>query len=265
MARLDYPDYLRHLRGESRRFRDVLAGCASDARVPGCPEWTAGDLLWHLAEVQWFWGTIIRTRPLGPDAAAEEPERPKSYDGLLEAFDTYSAALIGALEEADPAEQAWSWSTEQTVGFTFRRQAHEALIHRVDAELATGTTSDIDPALAGDGIDEVLRVMHGSRPSWAAFERGGGLVRIETTDTGDSWTVALGRVTGTDPESGKAHDEPSVVVLDDDAAQPDATVRGSAADLDCWLWGRLAAEHVERTGDEQVLARLQSVVDVGID
>ena len=78
MARLDYPDYLRHLRSESRRFRDVLAGCASDALVPGCPAWTAADLLWHLAEVQWFWGTIIRTRPLRPHPAAAEPERPKS-------------------------------------------------------------------------------------------------------------------------------------------------------------------------------------------
>ena len=29
---------------------------------------------------------------------------------------TYSAALVAALEAADPAEEAWTWSTEQTVG-----------------------------------------------------------------------------------------------------------------------------------------------------
>ena len=39
---------------------------------------------------------------------------------------------------ADPAEPAWTWSAEQTVGFTLRRQAHEALIHRLDAEQTAG-------------------------------------------------------------------------------------------------------------------------------
>ena len=50
MARLDFPDYLEHIRSESRRFREVLSTCDPDARVPGCPEWNAADLLWHLAE-----------------------------------------------------------------------------------------------------------------------------------------------------------------------------------------------------------------------
>ena len=54
-------------------------------------------------------------------------------------------------------------------------------------------------------------------------------------------------------------------MLDDAPAEADATVRGPAADLDCWLWGRLAADRVERTGDDQALAHLQSVVDRGID
>jgi uncharacterized protein (TIGR03083 family) len=259
-------DYLAHLARESDRFADVLLEADPMRPVPSCPDWTTVDLFWHLTEVQWFWGAVVRERVDDPATlSAARPERPSDLGSLGHVYATVSAGLEDALESAPPETPVWTWAADKTVGFVRRRQAHEALIHRVDAELATGTTSDIDPALAGDGIDEVLRVMHGSRPSWAEFERGGGLVRIETTDTGDSWTVALGRVTGTDPESGKAHDEPSVVVLDDDAAQPDATVRGSAADLDCWLWGRLAAEHVERTGDEQVLARLQSVVDVGID
>jgi hypothetical protein len=77
--------------------------------------------------------------------------------------------------------------------------------------------------------------------------------------------VRLGRVSGTDPESGTPYDEPSLVVLDDAPAEVDATVRGPAADLDCWLWGRLAADRVERAGDEETLSHLQSVIDQGID
>ena len=52
------------------------------------------------------------------------------------------------LEAADPAEEAWNWSDDHTVGFILRRQAHEALVHRVDAELAAGDRTDLDPLLA---------------------------------------------------------------------------------------------------------------------
>lgn len=83
MARLDFPDYLEHIRSESRRFRDVLSTCDPEARVPGCPEWNAADLLWHLAEVQWFWAKVVRTRPLGPDEDDPGPDRPTNYDSTL--------------------------------------------------------------------------------------------------------------------------------------------------------------------------------------
>ena len=96
--------------------------------------------------MQGFWATIVRTRPRpgGPDAP--EPERPASYDALLAAFDAAHAALVAELEAADPADEAWTWSREQTVGFTIRRQAHEALIHRLDAEQAAGTRHAAGPA-----------------------------------------------------------------------------------------------------------------------
>jgi uncharacterized protein (TIGR03083 family) len=261
MARLDYPDYLRHLRGESRRFRDVLAGCASDARVPGCPEWTAGDLLWHLAEVQWFWGTIIRTRPLGPDAAAEEPERPKSYDGLLEAFDTYSAALIGALEEADPAEQAWSWSTEQTVGFTFRRQAHEALIHRLDAEQTADHGTPLDPVLAADGVDECLDVMYGGAPPWGQFAPLPHFVQVELSDRDESVWVQIGRFTGTDPSDQVEYDDDDIRVVPDPGTAPDVVVHGPAASLDAWLWRRGDDRDLRISGDRNVYDHFRKAVE----
>ena len=93
--------YLDHIRTESRRFRDVLAECDPAARVPGCPDWDAADLLFHLAGVQQFWSTIIRQRPEGPEKL-EDPARPETYDGLLAFFDESSAALVSALEAADP-------------------------------------------------------------------------------------------------------------------------------------------------------------------
>lgn len=258
-------DYLVHLAHESDRFADVLLDADPMRPVPSCPDWTTVDLFWHLTEVQWFWGTVVRERVDDPAALrATRPERPTDLDSLGHVYATVSAGLEDALSAVPAETPVWTWSDDKTVGFIRRRQAHEALIHRVDAELATGQVTHVDAGLATDGIDEVLRVMHGRVPGGAGFDRDGTAVRIATTDTGATWTIALGRRTGTHPESGRSYDEAGIVV-DDAAAEPQATVRGTAADLDCWLWGRLAADRVERTGDDDVLARLQSVIDRGID
>src|SRR5689334_22834671 len=164
MARLDFSTYLDHIRAESRRFHDVLADCDPAAPVPSCPEWTATDLLWHLVCVQDWWSWCIENRPKSPHTDGyEEPERPASYGDMLEQHAATFGRLVSALEQADPKEEAYTWKDdEQTVGFTYRRQAHEALIHRVDAELAAGVEiAEIDARLAADGVDEVLAVMYG--------------------------------------------------------------------------------------------------------
>ena len=59
-------DYLGHLARESARFAHAVSMAAPDAPVPPCPAWNADDLLWHLGEVQWFWGTIVRQRASTP-------------------------------------------------------------------------------------------------------------------------------------------------------------------------------------------------------
>jgi uncharacterized protein (TIGR03083 family) len=259
-------DYLAHLARDSDRFADLLLTADPMQPVPSCPDWTTVDLFWHLTEVQWFWGTMVRERADDPGAlSTPRPERPSDLGSLGHTYATVSAALEDALASLSPETPVWTWSDDKTAGFVRRRQAHEALIHRVDAELATGQSSEIDPGLATDGIDEVLVVMYGHVPSWATFERDGGTVRIETTDTGATWTVDLGRVSGTDPESGESHDERGLVVLGGEDPKADAVVRGTAGDLDCWLWNRLAAEHVERSGDEKTLAAMQAVLEQGID
>jgi uncharacterized protein (TIGR03083 family) len=259
-------DYVEHLVHDSDRFAEVLLAADPMQPVPSCPDWTTIDLFWHLTEVQWFWGTVVRERAEDPySLTAPQPVRPTDLDSLGHVYATVSAGLEEVLREVPPETPVWTWADDKTVGFVRRRQAHEALIHRVDAELTAGRRSEIDPALATDGIDEALRIMHGGVPAWGTFEPEGARVRIETSDTGAGWTVTLGRFTGTDPDSGETYDEVLLDVDDSDETGVDATVRGTAADLDCWLWGRLAAEHVERKGDDTALARLQSVIGRGID
>ena len=265
MTTLAFPDYLEHLRAESRRFRDVLASCDPAARVPGCPDWDAADLLWHLAGVQWFWSTTIRTRPAPPSEDDEGPQRPETYDGLLAAFDTYSADLVEALEQADPAEPSWTWSDDKTVGFSFRRQAHEALIHRLDAEQAAGQETALDSRLAADGVAEVLGVMYGGVPSWGEFASSGKRVRLDCTDTGDSPWVEIGQFTGTDPDEGKAYDEIALEPVADPGEEPDLVIAGPAGPLDAWLWKRGTDEQVQVAGDDDVLRRFREAVSHPID
>ncbi|MDN4175448.1 maleylpyruvate isomerase family mycothiol-dependent enzyme [Nocardioides sp. SOB77] len=263
---LPYPVYLDHIRTESRRFRDVLAGCDPAARVPACPDWSAGDLLWHLTEVQWFWARTVRTRPAPPAEDVAGPERPATYDGLLAAFDEHSAALVAELEAAGPDAEAWHWAPVQTVGTSYRRQAHEALIHRLDAEQAAGAVTALDPALAADGVLELVDVMYGGEaPPWGRIEPSEHLVRIDLLDRDASIWVRPGTFLGTEPESGKCYDVPHVQVVDGLGTEPSAVVAGTAADLDAWLWNRRDDRGITVSGDPAAYDAFRAAVSQPLD
>ena len=258
-------DYLTHLGAESRRFVEVLADAPADAAVPSCPEWKADDLLWHLAEVQWFWATVVREAVSDP-SAIQHPARPGDRAELLAFFQSASADLQKTLAETDPTATRWTWSREQTAAFVRRRQAHEALIHRVDAELTADVArAPMDPVLCTDGIEEALRIMYGGCPDWGTITpEEGSTLRIATQDTSTSWLITMAQFTGTDPD-GTSYDEPDIAVAETDDGRPaKATVTGNAADLDCWLWGRPTLGVPERSGDEHIHARFQKILDQGI-
>ncbi|MEO6144433.1 MAG: maleylpyruvate isomerase family mycothiol-dependent enzyme [Dermatophilaceae bacterium] len=266
-------DYLAHLSRESARFVEILAQVPPGTRVPSCPDWDADDLLWHLAEVQWFWGSIVgRGLTRGEDVEAlDNGGRPSEREGLLAYFASATADLHGSLSEASPQTPAWTWSDEQTIGFIRRRQAHEALIHRLDAELTAGERTAMDPDLATDGIDEVLHLMYGGTQPWGQFTPDPTqTVAVHTTDTDRSWLVTLGQFNGTGLD-GRTYDEPDLAVASsDDAATdtgepPAASVRGVAADLDCWLWHRPPLGELERGGDPLVLDRFDQTIAAGIN
>lgn len=264
MTRLEPSTYLDFIRSESARFREVLADADPAARVPTCPDWDVADLLWHLTTVQHGWEWVIANRPAVPE---DDPplERPQGHAALLALFDERSAAFLATLGAADPAEEAWSWSTDHTVGFTYRRQAHEALIHRLDAELAVGSVTDLDARLAGDGVQEALAVMFGGCPPWGTFTPGEGLLRVDLVDTDQHVWVRLGRFTGTDPDDGQTCDEPDISVVTDPGVEPDAVVAGPAGALDAWLWHRGDDADIRVAGDRGVFDRFRTIIDQPID
>jgi uncharacterized protein (TIGR03083 family) len=259
-------DYLRHISDESARLRTALRAAAPDAPVPTCPGWDAADLVWHLAEVQSFWTRILQQRCSSPEQlTGDDPVRPERYDDLLELAEQWSTQLTKALRETPPETPVWTWAEDQSAGFVLRRQAHEALIHRVDAECTIDDRSALDPDLATDGVEEALRIMFAGAPAGAELSVDElATVRLRTTDTAASWLVTLAQFTGTGDEDG-ADSGPTLVVAEHDHDLPTAaSVSAAAGDLDCWLWGRPPSGSVELSGDVKVLAGLRSVVDTGI-
>ena len=262
MTLLSPESYLEHIRVESARFRDVLADCDPAARVPTCPDWSAEDLLWHLAHVQRFWAGIVVDRPVEKDES-DQPERPAAYADVLAAFDEWSAALVGALDGVDTKEEAWTWSEDHTVGFILRRQAHEALIHRLDAEQTAGVEpADVDANLAADGVAEMIGVMFGGCPPWGSWEPLPHYARLDCTDTGDELWAQFGLFSGTDPDSGEvisAEEDFHLVEAPDDV-EPDVVIDGSAAALDAWLWHRGDDTGLSIAGDRSILDRFRAIV-----
>lgn len=213
-----------------RRFTIALADLAHDAdletQVPTCPDWSLGDLVWHLTKVQDFWTHVIINRPGSPESHQHSP-RP-SDNQLVANLRNATLGLDAALESCAADEPAWSWAAEQTVGFTLRRQTHEALVHCVDGFLAVGEPlPDVSPELAADGIDEIVTVM--LEPTEDADVD---TVTLHATDTGDRWTITAGH--------------------------GDATIAGSAVDLYLWLWGRCRSGQLEISGAVEEAAALRS-------
>ena len=200
-------DFTTDVERESKRLHDVISTADLERPVPSCPGWTLADLTWHIAEVQEFWAQIAGRLLESPDDV-DRVERPADQE-LADLLRTQSTNLVDALRARRPDDACWSWFDEgRTVGWVARRQAHEALIHRVDAELGAGIDiADIGPELAADGIDELLTIFLDASdiPDWSQFTADGRSCLIDTTDTGDRWQVSLGRFHGTSPTLSLIH------------------------------------------------------------
>lgn len=259
---MEHPAYLIAIREQSERFLEVLAGVPGDAPVPSCDGWTAADLLWHLAEVQHLWAAVAA-------GATEDdvvpPDRPDDGAALRTLVARAGTDLLGALGDRDPADECWSWHPEgRSIAWVARRQAHEALIHRVDAELTAGV--DVRPPsaeLALDGIDEVLDVFLNGVPEWGTFTPDGARVLITSSNLPGRWGLGLGRFAGTHPDSARTYDLDAVrVTRVPDGADPgpaDAEITGHAWDLDRWLWGRGSSDELEVTGRADLADRVRAL------
>lgn len=232
---LDWEAYLSGLRRDAARLLEV-GRRGLDPPVPSCPGWTVADVVSHTATVYLHKVETIR------GGAAPQDWPPADFAGRepLSFFAEAIQELWDELMARDPDEvcATW-WPPDQTVGFWYRRMAHETAVHRVDAELAHDVVTPVDEALAVDGVDEVLRVMLAG--SWADDDPPTPNpvdARVRVSSGGRSWTATLSAQL--------------VRVTEADAADVAVEVAGAPDDVCLWLWGRRGDEALAVTGDREV-------------
>jgi uncharacterized protein (TIGR03083 family) len=236
---LTHDRYVASVRADADRIAE-LAGAALDAPVPSCPGWTVRAAVEHTAEVFRHKAACIRDRAF-PDPWPP----PRDPTPTVELFERARDELLGELAGHDPHDPAetWWWD-DRTVGFWARRMAHEAAIHRLDVELATGDVSAVDADLAADGIDEVLRrFLTGDWSDDPVPDRAGSVVAVRCGDR--TWRVVL---------------EPRAVVASVvrwESPPADATVVGRPEELYRWAWGRGPGDGLAVEGDATLLPVLR--------
>jgi uncharacterized protein (TIGR03083 family) len=251
---MNWQSYLDAIRRESADLA-AAAALGLDPAVPSCPGWTVRDVVGHTGAVQRQKEQIVRERWIdGGPGLADPPD-----SGLVAWFQAGSELLVETLANTDPSTPIHSWHpADQTAGFWYRRMAHETAIHRVDAELGHSIVNPVEPILAADGIDEILTVMMEGYPEWATPTSTRELLRIKCTDQPGSWSLGFITWSGVGPESGTEYrDEPGIVF--EEAAKPTAVLRGTAGDLDLFLWGRGPREALMTEGDLALIDKLRAI------
>lgn len=244
-------DYLTACAAAASEVVDTIPSCDMDAVVPACPGWTAYDLVRHLGNIHGWAATIVETRR----NAAKQDDAPASRRPRTVArwYAAKAEDLLTVLRETSAEAECWTFSARHSqVGFWPRRQTHETLVHLADLRQSMGRTSTIDPALAADGVAEVLEVflarMHArGRPADLRAP-----LLLHTTDTRETWLVS--------PAAGGAPTS-RPVADDEDVDDRWDLLTAPAADLMLLLWRRLPSDHasVAIDGDaERVRAFLRS-------
>jgi uncharacterized protein (TIGR03083 family) len=235
-------DYLQSLRDDGTALA-AAARRGLDPPVPACQGWTVADLVLHTGMVHRHKLEIVRGRLAEPPSPWPPPAPARAE--LLGWYIQGLEELLTVLEATDPETRVWTFHRpDQTVGFWYRRMAHETAVHRVDAESAHGDPRPVPPALAADGVGELLEVFLAPRADGDPVGGRGESLHLHATDTEGEWQV---RLLPAGVEVGQGH------------AQGDAAAAGTASDLLLYLWGRGPADPLERSGDPVLLPRVREL------
>jgi uncharacterized protein (TIGR03083 family) len=236
---LSYRNALDFLAADASAFADVasrLDGAQFAAQVPSCPGWTVRDLVGHLGSVHRWAAEIVRTGEV-----AEQRPAPTVPAALAPWFAEGVDLLIASMTSAVPGQPCWNFGPPpRVVDFWVRRQALETAVHRWDLLAALGRQTELDGALAEDGVDEVVTMMFPRQVRLGRVEPLTDVVELRVAESAAAWLLSVDGVQPPGPAQ--------------------ATVTASAADLFLLLWRRIAPTdpRVTVTGDPAAAQRVLS-------
>jgi uncharacterized protein (TIGR03083 family) len=249
VSAVDVAEHVDFLANEGELLASAASGVDPDTPVGTVPHWSLRDLVHHLGGIhRWATTTIRDARTTRYDTTLLEVVGAWPADDEMVAwFRAGHATLVQTLRDSDPELQCWSFFAAPTpLAFWARRQTHETAIHRADAQSCSGPVTPYAPALAADGVDEILTGFAARRGEYPSPPP---RMRLRAPDTGREWLAQLGpeRTTLLDP---------------DERATPDVAVEAPASDLYQLLWNRIPADAVSVEGDPATLAVWRDAVRV---
>ncbi|NUP47887.1 MAG: maleylpyruvate isomerase family mycothiol-dependent enzyme [Catenulispora sp.] len=210
-------DFLALLRSELETYAAVLGGLTKtdlERPVPACAPWDVYELTDHLGNGNLWVATAVREGHGRNDQERTAPRDPASlHTWLLSTNEEILSAL-----DVHPETQAWTFSSQlpRTVGFWWRRRAHETRMHRWDLQDALGAAEPFEPEFAADAVAEVFELFAPRMIQRGIAPEPPVALKVSATDVGRSWTYGPG--------------------------EPVAELSGAAPDLALRLWNRLGAD-----------------------
>jgi uncharacterized protein (TIGR03083 family) len=227
------PDqHLAALRDAVSAFARAAQHAGLDVPVPTCPDWTVLRLIGHQGMVHRWAAANLRGRTIEIDATERAGRRaPSPVDWLRDG----AIDLVAAISTAPDDVQTVVFLNDAPGprAFWARRQCHETTIHSVDALAAalgrypTSADTTVDPAVAVDGIDELLAGFMTRNKSRLRSESPM-LVGVVAEESPTGWLVEVGRA-------------PAVVTVapsDEVAERCDVRIEGPAVAVYLTLWNR---------------------------
>lgn len=152
------PDrFFAEIRSSAAKLADIVRTEDPDLPIPACPDWSLRQLATHLGRVHRWAAEIVSTRAAQriPFDAAPDGQYPAERAAQASWLTAGADRVISAVADAGSA-QVWAFGSMAPATFWARRQAHETMMHRADAELTVGRDVVLGTGLAADGIDEWL-------------------------------------------------------------------------------------------------------------
>jgi uncharacterized protein (TIGR03083 family) len=222
-------------------FADAVLAADLDATVPACPDWSVRDLAAHLGGVhRWATDHVAERRQKLVRRGPTDPPAPTDPEAIAAWVREGGAALVAALRDTDPDTPVGGFGRSVTVGWWARRQCHETLVHRGDAEIAAGRApfADVDPEVASDAVDEHLEMIMLASTKRTALHGRGETLHLHVTDAPGEWLITR---------------EAEDLRLERDHAKADVALRGPATTLLGVVTNRVTPEHAEVLGDADLL------------